>query len=122
MPTKKNRRLTPEKQKKVYNDWLLQAYPALFNAHRLPMAMGIFEQLSDHLPEHISKTDLRATLGWYASRVKYLHNLCSHENRLNLDGTVAGQITAAEKAAAAQKIKVILQAKKLLVAKSQKMP
>ena len=99
MANKKNRRLSSEKQQKVYQDWLIQVYPALFNTQFLPMPLGIFEQLSAFLPMHISKTDLRTTLGWYASRIKYLNNVCSYEHRVNLDGTVASQITTAEKAA-----------------------
>jgi sRNA-binding protein len=113
----KNRRLTAEKQKKVYQDWLVQSFPALFNESFLPMPLGIFDQLSMLLPEHISKTDLRVTLGWYASRIKYLQNICAHTSRLNLDGTEASLITEEEKMAAEKKMKEIFQAKKKLSAK-----
>lgn len=109
----KNRSLSPEKRQKVYQHWLMKTYPALFNDQFIPMPIGIFEQLSANIPADISKTDLRTTLGWYASRIKYLNHVISHENRLNLDGTVAGLITAEEKAAATKKIKDILQAKRI---------
>lgn len=120
MSMNKNRRLTVEKQQKVYQDWLLKTFPALFNEKFLPMPIGIFEQLCDCLPANISRTDLRATLGWYASRIKYLNNVCSLEHRLNLDGTVASVISSAEKAAAVKKIKEIVQAKKALASKKSK--
>jgi sRNA-binding protein len=113
----KNRRLTPEKQQKVYQNWLMQAYPALFNEQWLPMALGIFEQLSARLPAHISKTDLRTVLGWYASRLKYLHNIGNLSERFNLDGTVASLITAEEKVAAAKKVQEFVQAKKAVNSK-----
>lgn len=112
MANTKNRRLSPEKRQKVYQDWLMQTYPALFNEQFIPMPIGIFEQLSVNMPTDISKTDLRTMLGWYASRLKYLNHVISHENRLNLDGSIASSITDEEKAAAAQKIKTMLQAKK----------
>ncbi len=120
MSTHKNRRLSPEKQQKVYQDWLMSAYPALFNSEFLPMPIGIFQQLSVCLPEHISRTDLRATLGWYASRLKYLNNICSHGYRLNLDGSVASIISPEEKAAAAQKIEAIIRGKRKITARPVK--
>lgn len=86
------------------------------------MALGLFDQLSLQLPAHISKTDLRATLGWYASRIKYLHNILNLEHRLNLDGSIASVITAEEKAAAAKKIQAVFKAKKLLAEKIQETP
>ena len=119
MTVKKNRRLTTEKRQKVYQDWLIKIYPDLFNEHFLPMPIGIFGILCAYLPTHISKTDLRAALGWYASRVKYLNNICSHEHRVNLDGSVASVITPEEKEAARKKIKGIIQAKKALSIKVQ---
>ncbi|NOT84143.1 MAG: hypothetical protein HOP02_05015 [Methylococcaceae bacterium] len=116
---KKNRRLTAEKQQLVYRDWLMQGYPGLFNEQILPMALGVFDQLSTQLPAHISKTDLRITLGWYASRLKYLQNIGNLDYRSNLDGTVASMITEEEKAAAFKKIQAVLQAKKALAVKNQ---
>ncbi|MCX7088726.1 MAG: ProQ/FINO family protein [Methylococcales bacterium] len=119
MCNKKNRRLTAEKQQKVYHDWLMQAYPGLFNEQFLPLAVGIFDQLSALLPEHISKTDLRTVLGWYASRIKYLHNIRNLNSRFNLDGTEAGIITEEEKLVAAKKIKEIIQARKTVQKEQQ---
>ncbi len=103
MNTKNRRSITPEKLQKVYSQWLMVQFPAVFDGTFHPLAMGTFQQLRDQRPDDISVTDLRIALGWYASRVEYLQNVINGLPRLNLDGSVAGTVTAEEIAAAEKK-------------------
>ena len=103
----KTRRLTTETRQKVYEDWLIKTFPGLFNGQFLPMSVGIFDALSQVLPADITRTQLRATLGWYASRLQYLQNIRRLPHRINLDGSIATAISPAEKKLAEQKIKAL---------------
>ena len=101
------RKFTSEKFNSVYKKWLLQSFPQAFDGSFKPLAVGILEQLSGHLPAHISKTSLRITLRWYTSELNYLRNILKSNYRINLDGSDAQLITDPEREAAAERINAI---------------
>lgn len=94
---------------------LIKLFPlAFFGAKekKLPLAYGIREQLFADETGFSRKT-IRKAIYWYTSRLSYHKGVIDNERRINLDGSVASDVTADDKAYAADRIAAIEEAKAL---------
>lgn len=69
-----------------------------------PLAIGIHQQVFDAAPD-LSKRSVRAALHNYIHGPKYLSNMVVGAIRLNLDGSAAGIVTAADAAHAVGRLR-----------------
>ncbi len=81
----------------IYKDWLCNKFPTCFNGSFRPLAKGIFFEISEQLPDEISKTQLRTCLHWYTRNIEYLNAFTHHHFRVNLDGTDAEEISVRDR-------------------------
>jgi sRNA-binding protein len=81
----------------VYKEWLCDKFPTCFNDSFRPLAKGIFFEISEQLPDEISKTQLRTCLHWYTRNIEYLNAFTHHHFRINLDGTDAEAISVRDR-------------------------
>lgn len=81
----------------VYKEWLCDKFPTCFNDSFRPLAKGIFFEISEQLPNEISKTQLRTCLHWYTRNIEYLNAFTHHHFRVNLDGTDAEAISVRDR-------------------------
>jgi ProP effector len=67
----------------------------------LPLAIGIDKQLLESRPT-INRKQLRTALGMHTRSVRYLKNLQNATQRVNLDGSPAGEVSAEHQALASK--------------------
>lgn len=85
---------------------LVEAFPAAFRhrgAEKIPLKVSIDKDILAAMPE-MSGTRLRKALHDYTRGPTYLRNLVEGADRHNLDGSVAGKVTAREAAHAAYRL------------------
>jgi sRNA-binding protein len=90
---------------------IAEAFPAAFcrpdHGPRVALAIGIHRSVAEHCPDLPAKTR-RLFLNEYVSRPAYLRLLIPGAPRVALDGSVAGAVTEAEAANAAEKLEQLL--------------
>jgi ProP effector len=94
----------PPKPKELL-DQLIEAFPATFRRRgpRLPLAVGIREQLQATMPETPSNAISR-WLSSYCSAPAYLRVIIAGATRVGLDGKAAGTVTAEQARHAAERL------------------
>lgn len=87
-------------------DPLLVALMASFTVFRTgqPLAIGIHKAIQTRLPD-ISESALRLTLKAYTASTKYLKAIANSQQRFDLDGKPAGEITAEQRQQALEELK-----------------
>jgi rSAM/selenodomain-associated transferase 1 len=84
---------------------LAQHFPALFGAGRaLPIKLRIQADIQIRLPGVFSKKSLSIFLHRYTTGTPYLKALATAEQRVDLDGTPAGEVAEEHRVAAAQEV------------------
>ncbi len=81
----------------IYKEWLCDKFPKCFDGSFRPLAKGIFYEISEQLPDEISKTQLRSCLHWYTRKIEYFNAFTLHLFRVNLDGTNAEAISVRDR-------------------------
>jgi ProP effector len=94
----------PPKPKELI-DQLIEAFPATFRRRgpRLPLAVGIRQQLQATMPEIPSNAICRS-LSSYCSAPAYLRAIIAGATRVGLDGKPAGTVTAEQARHAAERL------------------
>lgn len=69
-----------------------------------PLAIGVHKVIVERMPE-LNKVQLRTALKMHTASTRYLKALCSETTRVDLDGNVAGEITAEQRQAAGDALK-----------------
>ena len=91
-------------------EWFPQAFvPEKYLPHR-PLKIGIHVDLKARCPA-LSERERRAVLHWYVTRTIYLRACVAGAPRIDLDGNVCGEVTAAEAQHAAAWLATILAAR-----------
>ena len=91
-------------------EWFPQAFvPEKYLPHR-PLKIGIHIDLKARCPA-LSERKRRAVLHWYVTRTIYLRACVAGAPRIDLDGNVCGEVTAAEAQHAAARLAAILAAR-----------
>ncbi len=91
--------------------WLAETFPEAFDTEvRVrPLKKGIMQDIFDYLEDKpdnsISNSKLRETVVMFARRMEYLVCLKCRNDRVDLNGKFAGEVTLEESELAAQKIK-----------------
>ena len=90
---------------------LTEAFPQTFvlekhRPHR-PLKVGISADIRTRLPE-LSRYKLNMALAAYTRRVMYLESMVAGAARIDLDGNVAGEVTAKDEAHAAARLADIM--------------
>ena len=86
-------------------EYLMETYPATFPrppAAPVPLAIGIHVAILDAVRERCSNNTLKVFLNRWTDKPRYLDALVAGEPRRNLDGTVAGDLSEAEREVAAK--------------------
>ena len=87
-------------------EWFPQAFvPEKYLPHR-PLKIGIHIDLKARCPA-LSERKRRAVLRWYVTRTIYLRACVAGAPRIDLDGKVCGEVTAAEAQHAAARLAAI---------------
>ena len=84
---------------------LIERFPQCFvlaRDRKRPLKIGIHRDLTAAIPE-VPPQRLRAALGWYAGSWAYLKNMTAGAVRIDLNGRTAGEVTAEEATAAAER-------------------
>ena len=95
----------PELSASAIGAMLIECFPQCFvlaRDRKRPLKIGIHRDLIAAIPE-VSPKRLRAALGWYAGSWAYLKNMTAGAARIDLNGQSAGEVTAGEAAAAAER-------------------
>ena len=79
---------------------LQAAYPAAFPTPPVPLAIGIITPLLQAMRDRHTGLTIRRFLGFWTTRTAYQQALAAGEPRRNLDGSLAGEPTAADREAA----------------------
>lgn len=69
-----------------------------------PLAIGIHKAIKERLPD-IGENSLRMTLKVYTASTKYLKAVANGQQRFDLDGNPAGEVTAEQRQLALETIK-----------------
>jgi ProP effector len=86
---------------------LAERFPAAFAVnpgYRQPLKLGIHLDILAQLSDTIAPRDLSVALRIYVSNVKYLKALVAGAERVDINGTPAGKVTADEAAHARQQL------------------
>ena len=86
-------------------EYLMETYPATFPrppAAPVPLAIGIHRAILDAVRERCSNNTLKVFLKRWTDKVWYLEALAAGEPRRNLDGTLSGDLSEAEREVAAK--------------------
>ncbi|MBV1774260.1 ProQ/FinO family protein [Burkholderiaceae bacterium DAT-1] len=83
-------------------DALIEAFPVFRDG--LPLALGIHKQIIERMPE-VDVPALRKTLHAYTSSTRYLKATVKAEQRFDLDGQPAGELTQEHRDVAATTLK-----------------
>jgi len=81
---------------------LLATFPVFRDGQ--PLAIGIHKAIRQRLPE-IGEGALRVALKGYTASTKYLKAIANGNQRFDLDGTLAGEITAEQRQQALETLK-----------------
>lgn len=84
---------------------LAEKWPAcfhLFEKHRLPLKIGIDQDIAAATPDTFTPDELTAALRFYCGNLHYLRACREGVARVGLDGEPAGTVTAADAAYAAR--------------------
>ena len=81
-----------------------EVFPAVFLTPRPPLAVGISDQITAVAGDEIDRLALGRFMAWWVSRTDYLDAVAHGEPRRNLDGSVAGEPTEAQRRDAAQRV------------------
>jgi ProP effector len=79
-----------------------QQYPAI--SEHQPLAIGIDKQLLAAHPE-TNRKQLRGALAMHTRSMRYLKNLQTAKQRVNLDGSTAGEVSDAQRELAATELR-----------------
>ena len=79
---------------------LSSVFPEVFRLPPPPLAIEIHEQILDVAGDSIDPAELGAFLRYWVRRWSYLHAVWRGEPRRNIDGSVAGVLTVAQRNAA----------------------
>ncbi|GAB1393598.1 hypothetical protein MASR1M60_17610 [Rhodocyclaceae bacterium] len=85
---------SPRRPGNLVLDQLSATFPVFANAQ--PLAIGIHKTIKERLPE-IDAAKLRFALKLHTASTRYLKALANSDNRFDLDGNPAGDITAEQK-------------------------
>jgi ProP effector len=77
---------------------------AVFEQRRRPLKIGIHRDILARLDGALTPRELSSTLGCYTANPSYRRRLLEGATRIDLDGNVAGTVTAAQEAVARSKI------------------
>jgi ProP effector len=75
-----------------------------FQDRRRPLKIGVHRDILDRLGDVIDAQELRAAMRFYTGNVGYRRCQTAGADRIDLDGTVAGSVTAEEAANAAKSL------------------
>ena len=96
---------TPENVKSRRNttlDTLVATYPVFRDCR--PLALGIHKVLQERHPE-LSKAQIRSALKIHTAMTRYLKTLSQSDQRVDLDGQPAGEITPEQREVATTEVK-----------------
>lgn len=98
--------MTSPSPKKPNRDAVLDSLVATFPVFRdaLPLAIGIHKTILERLPE-LTKVQVSKALRIHTTSTRYLKAMAKAEQRLDLDGNPAGEVTAEQREAAAKLVK-----------------
>jgi len=85
---------------------LVKLFPLAFfgiKESKLPLAYGILKQVFES-ETGISRIRIRKAIKSYTSRIAYHTGVIDSENRINLDGSIASNVTSADKDYSASRI------------------
>ncbi len=93
---------TPEsknqKCQRVLNNWLYAEYHDIFNPRKpRPLMVGIAKVLEEHLPEGITREDLKIALRSHYKMQNYMRAVLVESHRVNLQGEPVSEIPFEEK-------------------------
>ena len=91
-------------------EWFPQAFVPEKDLPHRPLKIGIHIDLKARCPA-LSERKRRAVLRWYVTRTIYLRACVAGAPRIDLDGNVCGEVTAAEAQHAAARLAAILAAR-----------
>ena len=83
---------------------LRERWPVAFCVPRLPLAIGIREQILDVAGTEVDAKALGLFLAWWVARSDYLDAIAHGEARRNLDGSPAGEPDEAQRRQAAGEV------------------
>ena len=92
-----------------FRNHLVEMFPEVFSpkgVSKPPLKIGIHVDILAR-NDKLSRFKLRYTLACYTSGYRYLVNMVEGAERIDLDGNVCGQVTAAEAAYATDRIKAL---------------
>ena len=83
---------------------LRERWPVAFCVPRVPLAVGVREQILDVIGAEVAAKALGLFLAWWTQRSDYLDAVCHGEARRNLDGSPAGEPDEAQRRQAAGEV------------------
>lgn len=92
----------PKRARDAVLDTLVATFPAFRDAQ--PLAIGIHKTIKERLPD-LSKDQVGRALKIHTGSTRYLKSLARAEQRFDLDGNPAGEVTAEQREAAAKLVK-----------------
>ncbi|MDD4881367.1 MAG: ProQ/FinO family protein [Gallionellaceae bacterium] len=98
--------MTSDAPKKSNRDAVLDSLVATFPALRdaLPLAIGIHKTILERLPE-LTKVQVSKAMRIHTTSTRYLKSMAKAEQRFDLDGNPAGEVTAEQREAAVKLVK-----------------
>lgn len=93
---------TPRKNRDTTLDLFVTTFPAFRD--NLPLAIGVHKIIRERMPE-LSREQINRALKIHTGSTRYLKVLAKAEQRVDLDGNPAGEITEEQRAQAAGMLK-----------------
>lgn len=113
MTDNETRKKNQQRNRRTREEWLpllVERYPAAFFAdarERKPLKIGIHKDVLADEANTLANYQLTSALRWYTGAYGYQLSLKKGAARIDLNGEPAGEVTAEDEAAAAEKIKLI---------------
>lgn len=98
--------MTATPSQKPFRDDVLDRLVAMFPVFRdaLPLAIGIHKTILERMPE-LTKAQVGRAMKLHTGSTRYLKGLSNAEQRVDLDGNPAGEVTAEQREAATKLVK-----------------
>ena len=113
MSDSQTRKKNQQRSRRAREEWLpalIARYPQTFfedPRQRKPLKIGVHKDILADDANELASYQLTSALRWYTGALGYQLSIQENADRINLAGEVAGQVSADDATAAAEKVKQI---------------